>query len=659
MTQTNIKQILENLNPTQEQLKSMSDNMLLIINSLNKLIKIDVDHIMNTDLLSIWITLLLIYVGFLITETKLKPILKHPRIIKRIVLFFILSVLYISFEALISNCLILKSGLFAISVIAIYTIWFPLFTERLFLRMLFLNKRIKTSTLHPNNKFYRIFLTTKGKIHFYKKIIHFSQNSEYRHSIPHHLLRLESLKLFDKELVEVQKKKGYFYLEWGAHRALKNLIEDAKTGFKETMEYSYFNAEFCRINLDSIGWRNHLLEAERKLKSNSSKNSHKVLLYNNLAVASLKQGNREDHKRYLLESLRNLDQSDTNKHNVFPNYIDNLLITKEKGKYQQALEQYEKLINFEDFHDVLAWYNYKIAYHRQLSNPSEVCTLIDEMSDYFENKFDLDSNEKALLSISGLRMQYNGNCDWQPLFVSIVRNIDYYMNLQPETSFQIVKELIGIMSMQQQLEFTFNGIDRVLDAIVKFLKEYIKVVDDRIDTLKLEFVYERCQAIDSKVFIISIIANDKDPDELIESIIRKIGLYNDLVLIYTNENNKLFELNTRLLIVDEIGSFDRSAKNAPIPFKVAFLTLKEDKKQELKQHLEKCWTILTENSFDLSNFDADINDKLIVLGYYLSKELNDISRAEVLFNKFESSGISLQHYAQWLINMYYELKRSL
>ncbi|MDY0078067.1 MAG: hypothetical protein RBR87_12430 [Bacteroidales bacterium] len=491
---------------------------------------------------------------------------------------------------------------------------------------------------------------------FYKKFINFSKEGENKYLKPEAFAEIDKLKLFEKQKAKILILRGYFYLESGAYSRLQEVLQQTNSNFMKSWKYSLLKSELCRTQLDYDGWRSNLLQAKKNASLISSNKDSLAMIYNSLAVASLAKGNKEDHKRYLLEAIKYIDKNNPSKHAVFPNYIDNLLLTNEDLKFDDALDSYKKLIDFEDAEDVIAWYNYLIQISRQKNEAYKICQLIDEMDHLISNKFSLSESERAIFAVSGLRMRYNGNCDWKSHFAVIAANIQYYLSLPQETARIVSKELLGIMTHQQKEGQSFKKIDEVINVLIKFLKEYFKVVDKKTDTLKLEFVNERCNAIMEKADIIARIVDKENIEKQISTNKNKIRLYKDVVEIYNDEVDKANELHVRLLIIDEICSLDYSTVFAPELIRLKYMESYEEFSKELESQLEKSWSLLSGNRFEYFQYHPELNDKILILSYYIYRELLDLERSKVLLEKFENSGVAIHHYALWLRNYYDELK---
>lgn len=617
---------------------------------------IEISDILKGNFLVLAIVLLLHLVKAAHEKLNITSFLFKPRIWWRsLIVFIFIQIILIFWKRLFDNNL--GIGLFVSMTTATiwlsYTIWRTALYEQLLLRFLFRKKLDRAESSNIKISQARFFLTTQGKFLFYKKFINFSKEGENKYLKPDAFAAIDKLKLFEKQKAEALILKCCFYLESGAYSKLQEVIAQTNSTFIKSWEYSYFKSELCRTQLDFEGWRSCLLEAEKIVHIDSSNNDILALLFNSLAVVSISTGNKEDHKRYLLESIKHIDKASPNKHSIFPNYIDNLLLTNEELKYTEALDRYKNLIDFEDLHDVLAWYNYLIEFARQINETDKICHLIDEMDILINNKFSLSESERAIFAVSGLRMRYNGNCEWNYQFAVIAANIHYYLSLPQETARIVSKELIGIMTVQQNEGHGFKKIDEVADALVKFLKEYYKFVDKKTDTLKFEFVNERCNAIMEKADIIARIVDDKDVDQQVSSISNKIRLYKDVIQIYFEVNDKANELAVRLKIIDEIRSLNYSTINAPQFIRVKYLELHGKLYKELEFQIKSSWSLINNNGIE---YHPELNDKILILSYYFYRELGDLVLSKILLEKFENSGVGINHYTLWLRNFYKELK---
>lgn len=608
------------------------------------------EFILTGNLLGIWIVLLIGVAYLLLTKIDLKHRRVLPKIITASILFGIPTLLtYFHYPwqwILISSLVVL------IIVILLFTsILWPLPHESIFL--FWLKKRkfgqhLKTSE-DLEKKFFRVFFTAPGKIQFLTGLITHYNRLHLLQFIHHCLLSYSRLSLFKDEKAAFDFNRGVSYIQMGATNKVKMILDGASASFQNTSKYFFLMAHVSKYQglLDK-----ERVYLEKALHLQDKDDSLKCQIYNNIAVNAVARGNHTDTVHFYSKAVEILgkNRSFNMKHIVVPNMIDIYLLAGESSKAQSLFEDYQAMIDFNNIDDVSMWDNYRLVYYRQRHDMENLKKTLDNGQSWIFSK--LTREEQCAYRISELRMRWNNKIEWEKPLNDVCHNLYEYFALPFPDSFLAAKELFFVIKELDKQQNPLANQD-CLSHLIAFLRKSESELDKHIQSLPDEFVNERFNFTKDKAWLLQILFNphehkDHDYRNMLD---KKVTLLNDLVDIQQKEGNAINVMDARLDISDEVISQVFS------PFTSGFFNRPQfyEYRQKLLDSAKKQLDIVFA---DLGKFglDTSILAFKLRLAYYFMY-FNEVEKSRRLYSDFEDSGISINHFADW-IRGYYEKLRS-
>ncbi len=191
-----------------------------------------------------------------------------------------------------------------------------------------------------------------------------------------------------------------------------------------------------------------------------------------------------------------------------------------------------------------------------------------------------------------------------------------------------------------------------LSKLIAFLRKSAPEIDKHLLHLPEEFVNERFSFTKDKTWLLQVLfnpheQNDKDYTIMLD---KKLELLKDLVDIQQNEGNAVNAMDARLGIPDEVISQVFSPSTHGFFNRPQFYEYRQKLIDLAKKQMDIVYAELVKFGLDTSVLTFKIR-----LAYYFM-HFNEVEKAHGLYSDFEDSGISINHFADW-IRVYYDRLR--
>ncbi|MBW6487112.1 MAG: hypothetical protein K0B01_13280, partial [Syntrophobacterales bacterium] len=363
------------------------------------------------------------------------------------------------------------------------------------------------------------------------------------------------------------------------------------------------------------------------------------------------RGNHTDTVHFYSKAVQILRKhpSFSMKHTVMPNMIDICLLDGEPSKAKSFFEDYHAMIDFNDIDDVLMWDNYRLVYYRQGNDLENLKKAMDDGPSWIFSK--LTHEEQCAYTISELRMRWNNKIDWEKPLNDVYQHLDEYFSLPFPGSFLAAKEIFFVMKGIGERQNPLIN-ERSLSKLISFLRKSVPELDTYLQSLPDEFVNERFNFTKDKAWLQQILfkpheQNDKDYTVMLDT---KLTLLNDLVDIQEKEENLINAIDARLDIADEVIS------QVFLPFTWGFFNRPQFYvyRQKLLGSAKKQMDIVYAE-LDKFGLDTSVLTFKLRLAYYFM-HFNEIEKSRRLYADFEYSGISINHFADWIRGYHDQLR---
>jgi len=526
------------------------------------------------------------------------------------------------------------------------TIRWPLLHESL---LLFWISKKKFSQRPPRdqdleNRIFRFFITTPGKFRLLRELLNQCGKHPLFLMLTHQLIqRYTRLPLFESEKAIFDFNQGIFYIQMGATNKVEHILEGSSDSFKQTSKYYFLLAHVAKARGQLDQEREHL---EKALLLQDKDESLKCQLYNNIAVNACARGNHTDAIHFYSKAVEILGKhpSLNVKHTVIPNMILIYLLDGETSKADSLLEAYRTMIDFNNSVDVLMWDNNRFSYYRQ-------CGDLDNLKKVYDGAAQMPARftheEQLAFQISELRMRWNNRIEWERPLNNVCQHLEEYFALPFPESFLAAKELCFIMKGLDEQQNPLYDSDLV-KKLIAFLRKTAPELDLYLPSLPDEFVHERFNLTKDKAWLLQILfdpagkspeQNDKEYAIMLD---KKLAVLNDLVDIQYKAGNVINAMDARLGIADEVISQIFSPYTAGFFSRPRFYDYRQKLLDLSKRQMDIVYSELTKFGSDTSILDK----KLRLASYFM--QFSEVDKAYRLYRDFEDSGISINHFADWI-----------
>jgi hypothetical protein len=347
--------------------------------------------------------------------------------------------------------------------------------------------------------------------------------------------------------------------------------------------------------------------------------------YNNLGRIRKMERNVTDTLLYYEKAV----QAAIQMHNKYVLCVamENLILCNALEKNLPSAEQwigrYNSYIDHNNTRDLLEYNNILIKYYRQIGDRKNLLSAIENERDLLIEK--LTDQEKLIFDISELGMRWDSGF-LGPAYLSYIESqFDRYLSCDLKERYFALKETINILKSLHEIKRLAP-----FDPFYANIRDQLLSMNSEI-TAHLGHLPEYC--INEKCFWIkelAFLAKINENHDALHGVIQRLQ---DIRDIYYRRENYIEALLVNLDIVDE-AIFQ---KNYPLAWKYIINTIDE-----------------------LQNFAGHPIEPEVfirIAAYALSLERRDY--ALEYFNKFEASGVSIQHFAPWVQGYYQVLQKEL
>jgi len=526
--------------------------------------------------------------------------------------------------------------------VAYYSVKKPLFPETLVIskleKLVQKGRHTDIEKVYSKKPFY--VTSTPGKIQWeLLKIRHLIEEEQFKEAYLccNYLLKLH---LFKKEINDIKLRKAFILLMLKDTRKARDVFHEVKDTKDEDFwcEILELKAMFDEKNGKFDEARRSLLSAVQK--NDGKKNFQMARIYNNLGRMERMMGNTTNVFHYYRKSA-SLARSLKNKHLihiVYPNLIDAYLLNNDDKNALICMNEYTELIDKDNIDDLLKFYNYLLVYSRQKNNAELVINTIRHMRT--EVYPYLSHDEQLIFESSELRIKWNARYEWDKNMFWVENHLSEYLNLPFPDNYILLKEAFNILF---DLAKTNNlGVfGDLFSKLVGFMGEIKKDIDQHILSLPDYCVSERCFWEAELAFLRKIMKSNEPEITLRDFFERMFEHLCNIKDINLEHENVLLAIKTDLDIADEcMGAI----------YGIREKTVRDYLRSKMTDHLSSgCEKIALFEKHPASN------EYFIRIAMYF-QFLGDHENSKEYLNKFEHSGISINHYSKWMQEYYSFLK---
>lgn len=436
----------------------------------------------------------------------------------------------------------------------------------------------------------------------------------------------EILRDFDIALLPENEKDSFtiakagYYVQLGNYSGALSLISELNDK-EESLVLQKANiiavCQEVRGNLTAAS--DTLLSALTSTESTTS--DLLFLTFNNLGRFREIEGNNTEMFLYYEKAA--LAASDTkNKHLIHTTYR-NLILQYAKGKKdkkeRELIDLYRTQIDNNNIYDLLEFHNLMLEYYRQKSDGMKIISTIEKgRSDLYPK---LTEHQKISFDISELRIRWNSQSLRPSFLVHIEQQLNKYLELDLTERYTALKEINIVLNQLKKM----NELGP-FSPFHKIVQNHIKEIEPDIEKYRLTLpeycVNEKCHWLWELASIQKI--DDSQYD------------YQNVLLI-------LHDLKDTLL---KYGNYLESLrKELDFSDEAMFQGRKDLVSQSVKQAIKEL------ESFKGHPVEVECFIRIARYAYYAEQQ----KCAEEYFFRFEKTGVSINHFSDWIQNYYYFL----
>lgn len=441
---------------------------------------------------------------------------------------------------------------------------------------------------------------------------------------------------------ELLKIKLQLFISAGSINGASEILNSVKNSqMRSSLQtLSHFEA----LILEKQG---NLEEAKSKLISASTlienQNPQELFtIYNNLGRILGLLNNHSNEILYY-EKAKDLIKFNLTKyqsHVIYQNLVGSYLLLGNQEKSSSLLNEYFSIIDKENKHDLLEYYNYLLSFYRQTNNLAGFINTIDLMHKNLDAL--LTKEEQLASNIHELRFCFNNIGIQLDLLHKIENDFALYENFdlhEKLMAYQIIFQAItspdGAMTLrpfENMHKYIFQFFRNSFSEIEKYIKNEIEDFQ----------VYDKCWLLEKKVWLHNFQPhNQTDSFTIIQ---QKLKLIDEITDIYFTSGNIIPALESKLNFVDEcMGSLLNPLTTEQIQFlKEKMLIAFEKVESEIQPFLKH----------------PEIPPSLVRLAKYSSFfDLKDLTRK--YRDLFLDLNLSINHFAAWIQNYYTDVNNYL
>ncbi len=293
--------------------------------------------------------------------------------------------------------------------------------------------------------------------------------------------------------------------------------------------------------------RGKLISASTLIENQNPKELFTI--YNNLGRIFALFDNDSDEIRYYekAKELISIKPVKYECHVIYQNLVGSYLLSGNYEKSASLLNEYFSMINKENKHDLLEYYNYLLGYYRQTNNFAGFISTINLMH---KNLYPLlTKKEKLSSNIHELKICFNNIGIHLDLLHKIENDFTLYedFNLHERLiAYQIIFQAITSEDGTKTLR-TFKDMH---NYIFNYFRNSFSEIDDYIKNEIDDFQIEtKCSLLKEKVRLMDFL--HIEPIDVFSLIQKKLKLLEEIADTYQASGNIIWALKSRLDYVDE------------------------------------------------------------------------------------------------------------
>ena len=431
--------------------------------------------------------------------------------------------------------------------------------------------------------------------------------------------------LFKGDLDKLAIYKAFSLVNLGDIKSAAEILPDIATENMDLFLQRTLLMAFCEEHRGKLSDASGTLLSAINLNPHLLKSKAMPQVYNNLGRIRKMERNVTDTLLYYEKAV----QAAIQMHNKYVLCVamENLILCNALEKNLPSAEQwigrYNSYIDHNNTRDLLEYNNILIKYYRQTGDRKNLLSAIENGRNLLIEK--LTDQEKLIFDISELGMRWDSGF-LGPTYLSYIESqFDRYLSCDLKERYFALKETINILKSLQDIK-RLAPFDPFYNNIRNQLLSMNSEITAHLGDLSEYCINEKCFWIKELAFLAKINENH----DALQGIIQRLQ---DIRDIYYRRENYIEALRINLDIVDE-AIFQ---KNHTLAWKYIVNTI-----DELQ-------------SFEGHPIEAEVFIR--IAAYAFSLERWDY--ALEYFNKFEASGVSIQHFAPWIQGYYQVLQKEL
>ena len=439
------------------------------------------------------------------------------------------------------------------------------------------------------------------------------------------LCGIKSDHLFQNELHKLLIYKAFSLFEMGEIKGAAEILPDIAPENTDLFLQRALLMAFCEET------RGKLSDASETLLSAINRNPNflksKVIpqIYNNLGRIRKIERNVTDTLLYYKKAVQTAIQL----HNKYVLCIamENVILChaleKDLPSAELWIEKYNGYIDNNNKRDLLEYNNILIKYYRQIGDREKLLSAIKNKRNSLIEK--LTGKEKLVFDISELRTRWDSQFLGPDYLFYIESQFDSYLSCDLKERYYALKEISIVLKRLHEIK-NLAPFGTFYDKVINQLRSINPEIDTYLSSLPEYCINEKC-------FWIREVASLAKNNENHYAFQKIIQMLKDIRDIYYRHDNYIEALRANLDIVDE-AVFQKNHTLA--------------------------WEYIVNTIDELQNFVGHPIEPEIfirIAAYALSLERQDY--ALEYFNKFKTSGVSIQHFTPWVQGYYQVLVKEL
>ena len=603
----------------------------------------------------------LIYLFLLILSFFIKPFIKKfcidftlKRVWSSILLAFLIASIPIILKIVIPQfsfpiwSIIL---IFSMSVLITISIFIPFPHEFL---ILYLNelimRRKATHSSSGSQKLFNFFVfSSSARIRYYRGILNYNRNRDDLDKAYEALGEMHKISLFPFEQVVDIHSQILLFLELGNFRKAELLWKNAPQEYKINNESQIPLALFYRSKADFDSEYQVLFNVTQVIKPNTFLSAQ---VYNNLAVNAISRGNDSDRLLYYQKAKKAMYSSNAMilKHTILPNLIDTYLLLNKPDEAGLEFKEYQNLIDQQNRHDQISFYNYILTYYRQKDD----LLAIEETLNYGNKVLypTFSHEEKLNLKICELRIRWNNGLSGEKFLIQVITDIEEYLSLPFPASFMGAKEIYHGLKGFSQINPEHPILPKAMLLLQEFARFISPLLDKKLIDLQNDLTSIRREILKDKLFLIRLKYRGQCDQDFIELIYSIINGLNDILDVDQRSGSLVEEIDSHLNISEEIIHQLNDPFTSGFYSRSGFFEIRDRLLKIASDHNQFALEKLS-----LFKYDITVMDKKLRLAWYFLK-MEDFNESRKLFENFRLANLSINHYADWIRNYYMELNHA-